>query len=38
VRIVLSILKLIFIREIGLKFSLFVGSLSGLGIRLIVAS
>jgi hypothetical protein len=28
----------IFIREIGLKFSIFVGSLCGLGIRLIVAS
>jgi hypothetical protein len=27
-----------FIREIGLKFSLFVGSLCGLGIRVIVAS
>jgi len=29
---------LIFIREIGLKFSFFVGSLYGLGIRVIVAS
>jgi hypothetical protein len=29
---------LIFIREIGLKFSFFVGSLCGLGIRVIVAS
>jgi hypothetical protein len=28
----------IFIREIGLKFSFFVGSLCGLGIRVIVAS
>ena len=28
----------IFIREIGLKFSIFVGSLCGLGIRVIVAS
>jgi len=28
---------LLFIREIGLKFSLFVGSLCGLGIRVIVA-
>jgi hypothetical protein len=27
-----------FIREIGLKFSFFVGSLCGLGIRVIVAS
>jgi hypothetical protein len=30
--------KSIFIREIGLKFSFFVGSLCGLGIRIIVAS
>ena len=37
-RILLSIFALIFIREIGLKFSFFVGSLCGLGIRLIVAS
>jgi hypothetical protein len=29
---------LIFIREIGVKFSFFVGSLCGLGIRVIVAS
>ena len=29
---------LIFIREIGLKFSFFVGALCGLGIRVIVAS
>ena len=29
---------LIFIREIGLKFSTFVGSFCGLGIRVIVAS
>jgi hypothetical protein len=28
----------IFIREIGLKFSFFVGTLCGLGIRVIVAS
>jgi hypothetical protein len=28
----------IFIREIGLKFSFFVGSLCGLGIRVILAS
>jgi hypothetical protein len=28
----------IFIREIGLKFSFFIGSLCGLGIRVIVAS
>ena len=28
----------IFIREIGLKFSIFVGSFCGLGIRVIVAS
>jgi hypothetical protein len=37
-RILLSIFALIFIREIGLKFSIFVGSLCGLGIRVIVAS
>ena len=33
-----SIFALIFIREIGLTFSFFVGSLCGLGIRVIVAS
>jgi hypothetical protein len=38
VRIVLSIFALILIREIGLKFAFFVGSLCGLGIRVIVAS
>jgi hypothetical protein len=38
VRILLSIIELILIREIGLKFSFFVGSLCGLGISLIVAS
>jgi hypothetical protein len=32
------IFALILIREIGLKFSSFVGSLCGLGIRVIVAS
>ena len=37
-RISLSIFASIFIREIGLKFSIFVGSFSGLGIRVIVAS
>ena len=37
-RIILSIFALIFIREIGLKFSFFVGSLCGLGIKVIVAS
>jgi hypothetical protein len=37
-RILLSIFAFIFIREIGLKFSFFVGSLCGLGIRIIVAS
>jgi hypothetical protein len=37
-RILLSIFASIFIREIGLKFSFFVGSLCGLGIRVIVAS
>jgi len=36
-RILLSIFASIFIREIGLKFSFFVGSLCGLGIRVIVA-
>jgi hypothetical protein len=34
----LSIFASIFIRKIGLKFSFFVGSLCGLGIRVIVAS
>jgi hypothetical protein len=34
----LSIFGWIFIREIGLMFSFFVGSLCGLGIRVIVAS
>jgi hypothetical protein len=37
-RILLSILASIFIREIGQKFSIFVGSICGLGIRVIVAS
>ena len=37
-RILLSILAVLFIREIGLKFSFFVGYLCGLGIRVIVAS
>jgi hypothetical protein len=37
-RILLGIFSSIFIREIGLKFSFFVGSLCGLGIRVIVAS
>ena len=37
VRILLSIFALIFIRKIGLKFSIFVGSFCGLGIRVIVA-
>jgi hypothetical protein len=37
-RILLSIFALIFIRAIGLKFSIFVGSFCGLGIRVIVAS
>jgi hypothetical protein len=37
-RTLLSIFALIFIREIGLKFSFLVGSLCGLGIRVIVAS
>jgi hypothetical protein len=36
--ILLSIFALIFIREIGLKFSFFVGYLCGLGIKVIVAS
>ena len=34
----LRIFALIFIREIGLKFSICVGSFCGLGIRAIVAS
>jgi hypothetical protein len=38
VRILLSIFASIFIREIGLKFSFFVGSLCCLGIRVIVVS
>ena len=38
VRILLSIFASIFIREIGLKFSIFVGSFCGLGIRVMVAS
>ena len=37
-RILLSIFASIFIRAIGLKFFFFVGSLCGLGIRVIVAS
>ena len=37
-RILLSIFASIFIREIGLKFSFFVGSLCGLDIRVIVDS
>jgi hypothetical protein len=37
-RILLSIFALILIREIGLKFSIFVMSFCGLGIRVIVAS
>jgi hypothetical protein len=37
-RILLSIFALIFIREIVLKFTIFVGSFCGLGIRVIVAS
>jgi hypothetical protein len=37
-RILLSIFASIFIREIGLKFSIFVGSFCGLGIRIIVAT
>ena len=36
-RILLSIFASIFIREIGLKFSFFVVSLYGLGVRVIVA-
>jgi hypothetical protein len=38
VKILLSIFASIFIKEISLKFSFFVGSLCGLGIRVIVAS
>ena len=37
-RILLSIFTSIFIREIGLKFSFFVSSFCGLGIKVIVAS
>jgi hypothetical protein len=37
-RILFSFFALIFIGEIGLKFSFFVGSLCALGIRVIVAS
>jgi hypothetical protein len=37
-RILLSIFALIFISEIGLKFSFLVGSLYGLGVRVTVAS
>jgi hypothetical protein len=37
-RMLLSIFASTFIREISLKFSFFVGSLCGLGIRVIVAS
>jgi hypothetical protein len=37
-RILLSIFAFVFIREIGPKFSIFVGSFCGLGIRVIVAS
>ena len=37
-KILLSIFASIFIREIGLKFTIFVGSFCGLGIRVIVAS
>jgi len=38
VRILLSNFASIFMKEIGLKFSFFVGSLCGLGIRVIAAS
>jgi hypothetical protein len=38
VRILLSIFASIFIREIGLKFSFCIGSLCGLGIRVVGAS
>jgi hypothetical protein len=37
-RILLSIVASIFVTEIGLKFSFFVESFCGLGIRVIVAS
>jgi hypothetical protein len=37
-RILLSIFASLFIWEIGLKFSSFVGTLCGLGIRVIVPS
>ena len=37
-RTLLRIFASIFIREIGLKFSIFVGSFCGLGIRVILAS
>jgi hypothetical protein len=37
-KILLRIFALIFIREIGVKFSFFVGFLCGLGLRVIVAS
>jgi hypothetical protein len=35
---ILSIFASLFIREIGLKYSFFVGSLCGVGIRIIVVS
>jgi hypothetical protein len=38
VRILLSILETIFLSEIGMKFSFFVGYLCGSGIRVTVAS
>jgi hypothetical protein len=38
IRILLSIFASIFISKIGLKFSFFVGTLCGLGIRVTVAS
>jgi hypothetical protein len=37
-RIILFIFASIFIREIGLRISFFVGSLCGLGMKVIVAS
>ena len=37
-RVLLSVFASIFIREICLKFSIFVGSFCGLGVRVIVAS
>jgi hypothetical protein len=37
-RILLRIFASIFVREIGFKVSIFVGSFCGLGIRVIVAS